>query len=59
MNQLMKFARDFRMYNPLTEFGNSVYQPNQPTNITLLTTPTAHRQRLCADCSNTFTLPMA
>jgi hypothetical protein len=34
MNQLMKFARDFRMDNPLTDFGNSVYQPNVPINIT-------------------------
>jgi hypothetical protein len=34
MKQLMKFARQFRMDNPLTDFGNAVYQPNQPINIT-------------------------
>lgn len=34
MRQLMRFARLFRMDNPLIEFGNAVYQPNQPVNIT-------------------------
>lgn len=33
MRQLMKFANSFRMDNPLTNFGDSVYQPNQPTNL--------------------------
>jgi hypothetical protein len=33
MRQLMKFARAFRMDNPLTNFGDSVYQPNQPINL--------------------------
>ncbi|HZZ44259.1 MAG TPA: hypothetical protein VFE58_15095 [Tepidisphaeraceae bacterium] len=31
--QLMKFANTFRMDNPLTNFGDSVYQPNQPINL--------------------------
>ena len=34
MQQLLTFARRFRMDNPLTDFGNDVYQPNQPINIT-------------------------
>ncbi len=34
MNQMMKFARQFRMDQPLTDFGNAVYQPNVPLNIT-------------------------
>jgi hypothetical protein len=34
LNQLMKFARQFRMDNPLTNFGDAVYQPNHPVNIT-------------------------
>ena len=34
MQQLLKFARRFRMDNPLTDFGNDVYQPKQPINIT-------------------------
>lgn len=33
MRQLLKFARRFRMDNPLTEFGNNVYQPKEPINI--------------------------
>lgn len=32
--QLMKFARTFRMDNPLVDFGDNVYQPNQPINVT-------------------------
>jgi len=35
MNQMMKFARAFRMDNPLVEFGNAVYQPKEPINITI------------------------
>jgi hypothetical protein len=34
MKKLLTFARRFRMDNPLTDFGNDVYQPKQPTNIT-------------------------
>ena len=34
MDQFMKFARQFRMDNPLTNFGDAVYQPNRPVNIT-------------------------
>lgn len=34
MEKLLTFARRFRMDNPLTEFGNNVYQPGQPINIT-------------------------
>ncbi|UCD30517.1 MAG: hypothetical protein JSV03_08630 [Planctomycetota bacterium] len=33
MRQLLTFARQFRMDNPLTEFGSKVYQPNQPINL--------------------------
>ena len=33
MQQLMKFAREFRMDNPLVDFGDRVYQPNQPINL--------------------------
>ena len=33
MNQLMKFAKAFRMDNPLTDFGNAVYQPKEPVNL--------------------------
>ncbi len=33
MRQLMTFARKFRMDNPLVDFGNQVYQPNQPINL--------------------------
>ena len=34
MQKLLTFARRFRMDNPLTDFGNDVYQPKQPINIT-------------------------
>ena len=34
MQQLLTFARRFRMDNPLTEQGNAVYQPNRPINLT-------------------------
>ena len=34
MVKLLSYAQRFRMDNPLTEFGNSVYQPSQPINIT-------------------------
>jgi len=34
LRQLMKFARDYRMDNPLTDFGDSVYQPKLPYNVT-------------------------
>lgn len=33
MQQLMTFARQFRMDNPLVDFGARVYQPNQPINL--------------------------
>ncbi len=33
MRQLMKFAREFRMDNPLVDFGAAVYQPTQPINL--------------------------
>ena len=33
MQQLIKFAREFRMDNPLVDFGAAVYQPNQPVNL--------------------------
>ncbi|NLE57394.1 MAG: hypothetical protein GX616_03475 [Planctomycetes bacterium] len=33
MKQLMKFAKAFRMDNPLVDFGDNVYQPNQPINL--------------------------
>ena len=33
MQQMMKFARQFRMDNPLVDFGAAVYQPKQPTNL--------------------------
>jgi hypothetical protein len=33
MRQLMKFADTFRMDNPLVDFGNAPYQPNQPINL--------------------------
>jgi hypothetical protein len=33
MKQLLKFAREFRMDNPLVEFGSKVYQPKQPVNL--------------------------
>jgi hypothetical protein len=34
MNQILSFARQFRMDNPLVKFGSDVYQPGQPINIT-------------------------
>ncbi len=34
MEKLLTFARRFRMDNPLTDFGNEVYQPNQVINLT-------------------------
>ena len=33
MKQLLTFARQFRMDNPLVDFGNQVYQPKQPVNL--------------------------
>ena len=33
MRQMMKFADQFRMDNPLTDFGNAVYQPKKPINL--------------------------
>lgn len=33
MQQLMKFAGEFRLDNPLVDFGARVYQPNQPINL--------------------------
>lgn len=33
MKQLMTFARDWRMDNPLTKFGSDVYQPKEPINL--------------------------
>ena len=33
MQQLLKFADQFRMDNPLVDFGNNVYQPNEPINL--------------------------
>lgn len=33
MQQLLGFARQFRMDNPLTDFGSQVYQPTQPINL--------------------------
>ncbi len=33
MQQLMTFAKRFRMDNPLTKFGSDVYQPTQPINL--------------------------
>jgi len=33
MQQLLTFARAFRMDNPLVDFGARVYQPNQPINL--------------------------
>lgn len=33
MKQLMKFAKAFRMDNPLVDFGDNVYQPNEPINL--------------------------
>ncbi|MFH1923910.1 MAG: hypothetical protein ABIP48_28965, partial [Planctomycetota bacterium] len=33
IEQLMKFASEFRMDNPLVDFGARVYQPDQPINL--------------------------
>jgi hypothetical protein len=33
MQQILRFARQFRMDNPLVEFGSKVYQPKQPVNL--------------------------
>lgn len=33
MAQLLTFAHQFRMDNPLVEFGSKVYQPNEPINL--------------------------
>ena len=33
IQQMMTFARKFRMDNPLTEFGNAVYQPKEKINL--------------------------
>lgn len=34
MKQILSFARQFRMDNPLVKFGSEVYQPREPINIT-------------------------
>lgn len=34
MLQLLRFAEQFRMDNPLVKFGSDVYQPRQPINLT-------------------------
>lgn len=34
MQQILRFARQFRLDNPLVEFGNAVYQPREPVNLT-------------------------
>lgn len=33
MEQILKFARAFRMDNPLVDFGGAVYQPGEPVNL--------------------------
>jgi len=33
MRQILKFARAFRLDNPLVNFGSAVYQPRQPINL--------------------------
>jgi len=33
MEKILLYARRFRMDNPLTDFGNAVYQPQEPTNL--------------------------
>ena len=33
MRQIMKFARVFRLDNPLVAFGDAVYQPGEPINL--------------------------
>jgi hypothetical protein len=32
MERILEFAREFRLDNPLVEFGAKVYQPNEPIN---------------------------
>ncbi len=34
MQQILRFARQFRLDNPLVDFGGAVYQPREPINIT-------------------------
>ena len=34
LRKLFTFAQQFRMDNPLTDFGNAVYQPKEPVNLT-------------------------
>jgi len=34
MKQILRFARQFRMDNPLVKFGSEVYQPREPINLT-------------------------
>ena len=34
LRKLFSYARRFRMDNPFTDFGNNVYQPKQPVNLT-------------------------
>ena len=34
MKKMMTYARQFRMDNPLVDFGNAVYQPGEPINLT-------------------------
>jgi hypothetical protein len=33
MRQLLTFAHEFRMDNPLVDFGSNVYQPHEPINL--------------------------
>lgn len=33
MNAILRFARQFRMDNPLVDWGNQVYQPKEPINL--------------------------
>lgn len=33
VNHMMRFARVFRLDNPLVDFGNAVYQPKEPYNL--------------------------
>ncbi len=34
MQQILRFARQFRLDNPLVDFGGAVYQPREPINLT-------------------------
>ncbi len=34
MKKIMTYARQFRLDNPLVDFGNAVYQPREPINLT-------------------------